>query len=98
MEYSLLQRGIEREVLPAAAALGLGRAALVAAGRRGADRQVPAGTPADSRAASPHFARFIERFLDERSRGIVDAVCTAATAWTAARWRWRWPGCGTHPG
>jgi aryl-alcohol dehydrogenase-like predicted oxidoreductase len=36
------------------------------------------GTPSDSRAASPHFARFIERFLDERSRGIVDAVCTAA--------------------
>ena len=34
MEYSLLERGIEREVLPAAAALGLGRAALVAAGPR----------------------------------------------------------------
>jgi aryl-alcohol dehydrogenase-like predicted oxidoreductase len=36
------------------------------------------GTPADSRAASPHFARFIERFLDDRSRRIVDAVATAA--------------------
>ncbi len=36
------------------------------------------GTPADSRAASPHFARFIERFLDDRCRRIVDAVATAA--------------------
>ena len=41
MEYSLLQRGIEREVLPGAAALGPRRAALVAAGPRRADRQVP---------------------------------------------------------
>jgi aryl-alcohol dehydrogenase-like predicted oxidoreductase len=36
------------------------------------------GTPADSRAASPQFARFIDRYLDDRSRRVVDAVCTAA--------------------
>ena len=41
VEYSLLQRGVEREVVPAAQALGLGRAALVAARARRADRQVP---------------------------------------------------------
>ena len=43
MEYSLLNRAIEDEVLPAARALGLGRAALVAARPRRADGQVPLG-------------------------------------------------------
>ena len=42
MEYSLLQRGIEREVLPAALDLGRRAAAVLAAGPRGAHRQVPA--------------------------------------------------------
>lgn len=36
------------------------------------------GIPADSRAATPHFAPFIEPYLDERSRRIVEAVCVAA--------------------
>ena len=36
------------------------------------------GIPADSRAASPHFAAFVERYLDDRGRRIVDAVATAA--------------------
>jgi aryl-alcohol dehydrogenase-like predicted oxidoreductase len=78
MEYSLLQRGIEREVLPAAAALGLGVLPWSPLGAGVLTGKYRSGTPSDSRAASPHFARFIERFLDERSRGIVDAVCTAA--------------------
>ena len=78
MEYSLLQRGIEREVLPAAAALGLGVLPWSPLGAGVLTGKYRSGTPADSRAASPQFARFIERFLDERSRGIVDAVATAA--------------------
>jgi aryl-alcohol dehydrogenase-like predicted oxidoreductase len=78
MEYSLLQRGIEREVLPAASALGLGVLPWSPLGAGVLTGKYRSGTPSDSRAASPHFARFIERFLDERSRGIVDAVCTAA--------------------
>jgi aryl-alcohol dehydrogenase-like predicted oxidoreductase len=78
MEYSLLQRGIEREVLPAADALGLGLLAWSPLGAGVLTGKYRAGTPADSRAASPHFARFIERFLDDRSRRIVDAVATAA--------------------
>jgi aryl-alcohol dehydrogenase-like predicted oxidoreductase len=36
------------------------------------------GIPADSRAASPHFASFVERFLEGRAPRIVDAVVTAA--------------------
>jgi len=78
MEYSLLQRGIEREVLPAAAALGLGVLPWSPLGAGVLTGKYRSGTPADSRAASPQFAGFIERFLDERSRGIVDAVATAA--------------------
>ena len=78
MEYSLLQRGIEREVLPAAEALGLGVLPWSPLGAGVLTGKYRSGTPADSRAASPHFARFIERFLDDRSRRIVESVCTAA--------------------
>jgi aryl-alcohol dehydrogenase-like predicted oxidoreductase len=36
------------------------------------------GTPSDSRAATEHFARFVGAYLDERGRGIVEAVARAA--------------------
>ena len=36
------------------------------------------GTPADSRAASPHFANFVGSYLDERHARIVEAVARAA--------------------
>lgn len=78
MEYSLLQRGIEREVLPAAAALGLGVLPWSPLGAGVLTGKYRGGTPADSRAASPHFARFIEHRLNDRARRIVDAVATAA--------------------
>jgi aryl-alcohol dehydrogenase-like predicted oxidoreductase len=78
VEYSLLQRGIEREVLPAATALGLGVLPWSPLGRGVLTGKYRSGTPADSRAASPHFAGFIERLLDDRARRIVDAVATAA--------------------
>jgi aryl-alcohol dehydrogenase-like predicted oxidoreductase len=78
MEYSLLERGIEREVLPAAAALGLGVFPWSPLGRGVLTGKYRGGIPADSRAASPHFAAFVDRFLDDRARRIVDAVATAA--------------------
>ncbi len=78
MEYSLLQRGIEREVLPCAEALGLGVLPWSPLGRGVLTGKYRAGTPADSRAASPHFGSFVQRFLDPGSRRIVDAVATAA--------------------
>lgn len=84
MEYSLLQRGIEREVLPCAAALGLGVLPWSPLGRGVLTGKYRTGVPADSRAASPHFAGFIERYLDDRSRGIVDALHTAAEGLDAA--------------
>ena len=78
VEYSLVQRGIEREVLPAAERLGLGVLAWSPLGRGVLTGKYRGGTPADSRAASPHFAAFVERYLDARSRQVVEAVCTAA--------------------
>ncbi|HSK27600.1 MAG TPA: aldo/keto reductase [Jiangellales bacterium] len=78
VEYSLLQRGVEREVLPAVERLGLGVLPWSPLGRGVLTGKYRAGTPADSRAASPHFADFIDVYLDERSHRVVEAVCTAA--------------------
>lgn len=78
MEYSLLQRGVEREVVGAADAGGLGILPWSPLGRGVLTGKYRHGTPADSRAASSHFSSFIAPFLGERSRSIVDAVCTAA--------------------
>lgn len=79
MEYSLLQRGIEREVVPAAldAEVGilpwspLGRGVLSGKYRTGA-------IPKDSRAAHPDFSGFVEPYLDDDRTRVVDAVLTAS--------------------
>jgi aryl-alcohol dehydrogenase-like predicted oxidoreductase len=78
VEYSLLARTVEAEVVPSAQAHGLGIMAWSPLGRGVLTGKYRAGTPADSRAASPHFASFVERYLDERARRVVDAVVTAA--------------------
>jgi aryl-alcohol dehydrogenase-like predicted oxidoreductase len=78
MEYSLLQRGVEREVLPAARALGLGLLAWSPLGRGALTGKYRGGTPADSRGASPHLSAFVGQYLDPASRRVVDAVVTAA--------------------
>ncbi|UGY90516.1 aldo/keto reductase [Streptomyces gobiensis] len=79
MEYSLLQRGVEREVLPAALDLGvgllpsspLGRGVLTGKYRSGA-------SPVGSRGASERLAAFVAPYLDEAAGRIVDAVAIAA--------------------
>jgi aryl-alcohol dehydrogenase-like predicted oxidoreductase len=78
VEYSLVQRGVEREVMPAAAVLGLGVLAWSPLGRGVLTGKYRTGTPADSRAASPHLSGFVAPYLDGRSRRVVDAVVTAA--------------------
>ncbi|GAB2616653.1 aldo/keto reductase [Streptomyces capparidis] len=78
MEYSLLQRGIEREVLPAALDLGVGVLPSSPLGRGVLTGKYRHGTPPDSRGASEHLAPFVEPYLDDWARGIVDAVATAA--------------------
>ncbi|MEP9365072.1 aldo/keto reductase [Nocardioides sp. CN2-186] len=78
VEYSLLNRAIEVEVLPAAAALGLGVLPWSPLGRGVLTGKYRTGTPSDSRGASTHFANFVGPYLDERSAGIVEAVARAA--------------------
>jgi aryl-alcohol dehydrogenase-like predicted oxidoreductase len=78
VEYSLLERGIEREVLPACHALGLGVLPWSPLGRGVLTGKYRHGRPADSRAASPHFELFVSRYLDPRCSAIVESVVTAA--------------------
>ena len=78
VEYSLLNRSAEREVIPAATALGLGVLPWSPLGRGVLTGKYRAGTPSDSRAASPHFAGFVSGLLNERNERIVDAVARAA--------------------
>lgn len=77
-EYSLLQRGIEREVLPAAADLGVGLVAWSPLGRGVLTGKYRRTVPADSRAASPHLSGFVEPYLGSAAAGVVEAVVTAA--------------------
>lgn len=78
VEYSLLNRTVEQEVLPAAAALGLGVLPWSPLGRGVLTGKYRTGTPSDSRAATSHFAGFVSPYLDDRSAGIVEAVARAA--------------------
>ena len=84
VEYSLLNRDVEAEVLPAAAALGLGVLPWSPLGRGVLTGKYRSGTPSDSRGASSAFANFVGAYLDDRSTRIVDAVTRAADGlgWT----------------
>jgi aryl-alcohol dehydrogenase-like predicted oxidoreductase len=59
VEYSLLNRSAESEVIPAAEHLGLGVLPWSPLGRGVLTGKYRTGTPADSRAASPHFSNFV---------------------------------------
>ena len=100
VEYSLLERGIEREVLPACAALGPRRAGLVAAGPGRAHRQVPARPPGRlprprRRTSSGSSRPYLDAALRRHRRG---GGHRRRRARRRRRWRWRWPGSATGPG
>ncbi|QGV81475.1 aldo/keto reductase [Streptomyces ficellus] len=78
MEYSLLQRGVEREVLPAALDLGVGLLPSSPLGRGVLTGKYRHATPSGSRGASDRLAPFVEPYLDDPATRIVDAVITAA--------------------
>jgi aryl-alcohol dehydrogenase-like predicted oxidoreductase len=78
VEYSLLQRGVEREVVPAALDLGLGILPWSPLGRGVLTGKYRGGVPADSRGASSTFANYVAEFLTPRAARIVEAVCRAA--------------------
>ncbi len=78
VEYSLLNRDVEEEVLPAARALGLGVLAWSPLGRGVLTGKYRTGIPADSRAASPALEANVATYFDQHSSGVVEAVCRAA--------------------
>lgn len=78
VEYSLLARRAEVEVIPAVRAFGLGLFAWSPLGRGVLAGRYRAGIPRDSRGGQSHFAWFVEPYLEARSRAVVEAVFTAA--------------------
>jgi aryl-alcohol dehydrogenase-like predicted oxidoreductase len=77
-EYSLVDRTPEDSLLPAAAALGVGVLAWAPLGRGVLTGKYRHGTPADSRGASSHFARYVGRHRTDEAARVVEAVATAA--------------------
>ncbi|GAA2154395.1 aldo/keto reductase [Actinomadura napierensis] len=78
LEYSLLSRDIEREVVPAALDAGAGLLPFSPLGRGVLTGKYRTGIPAGSRAAAPRFADFVQPYLDEECARIVESVVTAA--------------------
>ena len=78
MEYSLVERGIEREVIPAALDAGIGILPWSPLGRGVLTGKYRYGIPADSRAATGPFSGFVSAHMGDHQRHIVDAVCIAA--------------------
>ena len=77
-EYSLLNREIENEVMPACSEMNIGTLVWSPLGRGVLTGKYRGGTPSDSRGASPHFSGFVSPYFDDRSSRIVDAVAVAA--------------------
>jgi aryl-alcohol dehydrogenase-like predicted oxidoreductase len=77
-EYSLAERGAERELLPAAQYHGVGVLPWAPLGRGVLTGKYRGGTPADSRGASDEFAGYVQRHRTERVARIVQAAATAA--------------------
>jgi aryl-alcohol dehydrogenase-like predicted oxidoreductase len=84
VQYSLLNRDVEHEVLPAAKALGLGLLAWSPLAGGVLTGKYRTGTPSDSRGAERDFAGRIESYLDDHGRAVVEAVARAAEGlgWT----------------
>ncbi|WP_375475802.1 aldo/keto reductase [uncultured Jatrophihabitans sp.] len=76
VKYSLLDRGVEREVVPACAALGVGLLPYSPLGGGALTGKYRAGIPSDSRAALG--TRHLADLDDPATHGIVEAVATAA--------------------
>jgi aryl-alcohol dehydrogenase-like predicted oxidoreductase len=78
VQFSLVHREAEAEIVPAAVGLGFGLLPWSPLGRGVLTGKYRTGIPAGSRAASSDFPGFAQRFLDEHSAGVVEAVAMAA--------------------
>ncbi|GAB3493508.1 aldo/keto reductase [Nocardiopsis coralliicola] len=77
-EYSLLRRTPERDLLPAALSRGSGLIAWAPLGRGVLSAQYRNGVPPGSRAGRPDMASYVEPYLTDHGRRVVESVCTAA--------------------
>lgn len=78
VEYSLLNRTIEDEVVPAAQHLGLGTIAWSPLARGVLTGKYRSGVPSDSRAAVPQWEHFMAPYLSPESAPVVESVVRAA--------------------
>ena len=78
VEYSLLARRAEVEVLPALRHFEMGFFPWSPMGRGVLTGKYRGGVPRDSRAATAHFGWYVEPYLEARSRAVVEAVAKAA--------------------
>lgn len=78
VEYSLLRRDVEAEVLPAAQALGLGVLPYSPLAKGVLTGKYRHSTPSDSRGAHPEWGKVIDPLRTPREQRIVEAVITAA--------------------
>ena len=78
VEYSLVSRTPERELAAAAASLGFGLLPWSPLGRGVLAGRYRTTVSADSRLASEEFAGFAGRHVGDHTRGVVEAVHTAA--------------------
>ncbi len=78
VEYSLLARRAELEVLPAVQHFEMGFFPWSPMGRGVLTGKYRTGIPRGSRGATDHFGWYVEPYLETRSRGVVEAVSKAA--------------------
>ena len=78
VEYSLVNRSPEPDLVEAAPSLGFGLLPWSPLGRGVLTGKYRNGIPADSRAASRDFPRFTARYLDDHSTAVVEALAIAA--------------------
>ncbi|AWB92365.1 aldo/keto reductase [Aeromicrobium chenweiae] len=78
VEYSLVNRDPEDEVVPAAQHLGMGVLAWSPLGRGVLSGKYRGGIPADSRAADPGWETFVGQYLTPGKSGVVEALARAS--------------------
>jgi aryl-alcohol dehydrogenase-like predicted oxidoreductase len=78
VEYSLVERSAEQEVLPAARHLGMGVLAWSPLGRGVLSGKYRAGVPSDSRVADPRWEAFASAHLTPGKARVVEALARAS--------------------
>jgi aryl-alcohol dehydrogenase-like predicted oxidoreductase len=78
VEYSLVNRDPEDEIVPAARHLGMGLLAWSPLGRGVLTGKYRGGVPSDSRGATPGWDEFVGAYLTPEKSGVVEALARAS--------------------